>query len=151
MRSRAVHLALALVLTACGPIPDLEGSDGGSDAGTHVGVMVRVTYEAQSEEVDLTLLDTVQHETVAKVRLSAVVHAGYPELQLDAILADFVASDGFTPGSSFNCDGLVPVYGLRLEDGYLDPETRNLSWDQTLSFPGCMYVDDTEEIQISDQ
>jgi hypothetical protein len=39
---------------------------------------------------------------------------------------------------------------VTLAKGYIDPATRNLKWDDTLVYPGCMIVKDTAEIVVAD-
>lgn len=146
-------LALLAAALACAAPPggeDNDGEDAGTDAG-HEGVLVLVTYSGVEEEVDLTTLDTVDVEGEDLVLLSSVVLEAFPTRALADILANFEAYDGFVPSQSPYCDGLVPVFGLRLEQGYIDPATRNVSWDEALQFPGCMYVDECVEIEIFDQ
>lgn len=111
---------------------------------------VEVTYEGTSAEVDLGSLETVEVNGVDVVRLADVVEAAELGVALADLEFDFVASDGFRPGSSTNCAGLVPVQGAILEQGYIHPASRNLSWDESLDYPGCLRVDDVATIEAAD-
>jgi len=112
---------------------------------------VGVTYGGTTETVDLPTLATTDVEGVPLVRLSDVVAAAFPAVVLADVTADFVAGDGFRPGQSGNCADVVPIEGAALAQGYIDPATRDLAWDDALDFPGCMGVRDTATIELADK
>jgi hypothetical protein len=72
-----------------------------------------------------------------------------PSVSIEEIAADFVAGDGFNPVSSPNCSSIVPVPGANLALGRVTALSRNLLWDDSLDYPGCLDVDDLAEIIIS--
>jgi hypothetical protein len=144
MNTRAALLAaLSLSLLACGE-PETTG-----DAAAPV--LVNVTYGGDTQALDLGQARTTNVDGQALVQLASLALEAYPQLALGSIVVNFVAADGFVPANSPNCESLVPVLGMLIELGYIVPETRNLIWDETLQYPGCMSVTDTAEIQLADQ
>lgn len=135
--------ALALGLAACGSEQDVD--DG---TPTLTAKTTRVTYLGASQEIDLSTLGTVDVGGVVVVRLGEVLSTALPEVSLATVGANFLSSDGFNPSSKENCALLLPVVGATLNQGYLDPSTRNLSWDVTLAYPGCLAVRDLAEILV---
>ncbi len=117
---------------------------------------VEVVFEEVTSEVDLGELDTVTIEGEELVRLSDVVEAADLGVELSALEFDFVASDGFRSGDRSTCTETIPMPGETLEQGYIDPVTRNMSWDASLGMPGCVRVRDaaqliaTEVVSIGD-
>jgi hypothetical protein len=99
------------------------------------GIAVTVTYGEEGHQVALADIAPVE----LGVRLSDVVKAAWPELDRTALVVDFIASDGFRPSSRSPCRDLMPVPGSLLDQGYLDPATANLTWDESLGFPGCLH------------
>lgn len=115
------------------------------------GFTVAVLYRDQRVLVDLSGLPVKQIAGLDFVLLSDVVERAFPSIDLGAITADFLGSDGFRPGSKGFCAALVPVDGSLLRQGYISPTTRNLLWDESLQYPGCMRVQDTAEIILADK
>ncbi len=152
---RSVTIALApaaaLVLVGCGASggggrPDALTADGSAETST--GLTVNVLYHGETRAADLSKPATTEVNGLTFVRLSDVVRQAYPTLDLAKVAADFLGGDGFKPGSKANCATLIPVPGTRLAKGYISPETRNLAWDESLQYPGCMRVHDTAEIDL---
>jgi hypothetical protein len=99
-------------------------------------------------ELDRVATVTVSGAQVAK--LTDLIALAVPQKPLSGLQGtDFVSADGFTPKSKSNCNALLPVSPETLAKGYLDPATRNLVWDSTLGFPGCMTVRDTAEVYLA--
>jgi hypothetical protein len=140
-------LALATV-TGCDQSVDDGSTDAHGDAAK--SRVVTVEWNGTSRDVDPDELPPDVAPDPRGARLSRVVAAAFPDLDLADIASDFEASDGFRPGSSPNCDGLVPVAGLTLERGFIEPATGNLSWDDELGYPGCLKVRDLAKILLQD-
>lgn len=136
-----------LVLSGCGDNDqtvnpgetNTAASDGGGDA---TGVVVGVFYDGRSVDVDLGTVATTSYKGVNLVKLSDVWTSSGMEAERAALEFEFVASDGFTP-SSKGCAGLA---GTVLGMGYIDPVSRNLTWDESLGFEGCYSVRDTAQM-----
>jgi len=135
--------------TADGTAPSDAAADVSSDA--PAGPSVTVTYNGQAKVISLSQLTPVTFEGFASALLSDVVALALPSAAQDGLTADFMAADGFKPGSKSNCVGLVPVAGSELSKGYIDVSSRKLRWDLSLGYPGCLYVQDLAEIQIADK
>ena len=113
------------------------------------GLTVNVVYGGTEQAVDLSKYATIRIGGLAFVALSDVVTTAFPDIDLTLVTVDFLASDGFKPGSSVNCAALIPLAGILLDNGFISPETRNLAWNESLQYPGCMRVGDTAEIDIA--
>jgi hypothetical protein len=151
MHIRPVFFGLTLLAigSACGS----SGDGGGKDATGNDGpaaVTVSVSYQGTSQAVALTGMPTIDVQGAPVVRLSDVVAKAFPAASLDKIQADFRSADGFMPASKDFCKTLIPLKGSLLAQGYIDPVTRNLSWDESLKYPGCMSVTGTAEILVTD-
>jgi hypothetical protein len=123
----------------------MKPDDGGG------GKTVAVVYNNQSTAIDLSKPQPVPLDGTFYARLSDVVLLALPDKTLDTLLADFEGSSGFRPGSKSNCDGLIPVAGETLKKGYIHPQSLILRWEDDLGYPGCMSVQGTVKIFISDK
>lgn len=146
-------LAAALVPAGCdasdsGPGADaVVVADGLADA---VAVpTVSVVYQGETRTADLSKPARTTLGGLSFVALSTVVTQAFPDLDLAAVAADFEGADGFKPGSKGNCAALIPVPGPVLSQGYISPETRNLAWDDSLQYPGCLRVTNTAVIDLA--
>ncbi len=113
--------------------------------------LVEVVYSGGSYEVALGEIETIAVEGVDVVRLSDVVETATLGVDLADLEFDFVASDGFRSGERSTCVDTVPMPGETLDRGYIDPVTRNLSWDAALDMPGCVRVRDAAQLLASDR
>jgi len=123
-------------------------TDAGTDANPS-GVTIDVKHGASTQTVDLGTLTSFTCGAVDCVAVDTIVLAAFPTVTISAISADFAGSDGFDPGSSPNCSALVPIPGANLSKGQVTAVTRNLSWDSSLSYPGCLKVSDLAQITIT--
>lgn len=145
----AITALCCTLLAACGsdqqvvmPTPDDVTSE----------TSVTVTYGESSRSVVLDQFTTVSVSGADYVNLADVIATAIPDTSLDQLLVtNFIATDGFMPTASPNCTGMLPLEGVTLEQGYISPSTRNLTWDADLGYAGCMSVKDTEEILIEDK
>lgn len=111
---------------------------------TTAGKTVKVTANGSTETVDLGTLPTVEVGGLDLVTLSDVV--------LAAGLASgegkefrLVASDGFDP---IEKKGAAPLTWEQMQKGYLDPTTRDASFDSSLALPGYWSVKDVADIHV---
>lgn len=149
MKFGMVAMAWGLALAGCDQSVDPGATDGLGDSVAVNSVTVR--RGADERVVVLGSLATVDVQGSQLVRLSDVAGAAFDGLELSIVTADFAASDGFRPGDSPNCTGLLPVSGETLARGYIDPATRNLAWDADLGFPGCLKVLDMADLILADK
>lgn len=126
---RLIPLLVAVALVVFGL---LCGCD---DAGSDGAMTVEVVYAGAAREIALDQLEA----GAFGVTVADVVGTAWPELDLAASAVDFVSVDGFRPASRSPCQGLVPVAGALLDQGYLDPATADLTWDEALDYPGCLH------------
>ncbi|MBW2732609.1 MAG: hypothetical protein JRH20_09455 [Deltaproteobacteria bacterium] len=148
---RACQLSvLALVLTlGCGGDDSPVGSDGSVVHDSfNVQVIVKVILEGVEEDVALGELSTMEIDGESYVTLSDVVTAAFPAESLAQLQADFEGADGFKPGSKDFCKDTIPVDGALLTEGYLHPQSRNMRWNDSLSYPGCMSPTDLAIITL---
>jgi len=143
-------------------LSDVTLADGGADGvvttdtaveaaiDAAVGPTVTVTYGGQKKVVGLNQPTPVTFEGFPSVRMSDVVLLAFPAVNASGVTMDFMAGDGFKPGSKSTCDGLIPVAGTEMVKGYIDVSSRKLRWEFSLGYPGCLYVQDLAEIQIAD-
>jgi len=137
MHARSLLAILLVGLCGCGD----------DDAAGPEGTRVTVTYEGEGREVVLeTLAPSVQG-----VPLSDVVEAAWPELDRSALVADFLAGDGFRPARRTDCQDEIPFPGDQLDRGWIDPATADLAWDESFSFTGCMHVRGVATILLFDE
>lgn len=149
---RPLFLALVVALSACGGMTTTSDAgvpegDAGTDAGA--GLVLSLVSGATTRTLDLSTLPTHALGVKTVVGLDAVVHATFPELEGTAFKVGFKASDGFDPASKANCAALLPLAEGLLPKGGIDPLTRNLAWDDTLGYPGCMYVHDCTTLTLT--
>jgi len=129
-----------LPLTACS---DDQAVDPGSGSGGGGGdATVLVTYEDQSVDVDLSGLETTSYKGVDLVKLSDVWTASGISVDRTTLEFELVASDGFKPSVN-DCEDIP---GDVLDQGYIDPSSRNLTWDESLGYGGCYSVRETVEM-----
>ncbi|MFT3711610.1 MAG: hypothetical protein QM817_28570 [Archangium sp.] len=159
---RFLLLTAAVSFVACDPMSMTtdagDQTDSGmtmtdTDAGMTVmdaGVEVNVRFtDGGSARVSISALPTVMIQGKAVVRLDAVLQQAQPSIDLSTARLGFRASDGFDPASRANCNGLLPVPSANLTRGGIDPVTRNLSWDDMLGYPGCLYVRDCVDFVLA--
>ena len=136
------HMALH---AACAPTPESSSDAGAVDAS--VGEQLRVSYDGQLAQVSLQ--DLAQEIAgLSQATVADIANAAFPSADLTQLAADFLAGDGFQPGDSPNCTDLMPVAADQLAQAYVDVNTRALSWDEALTMPGCLYVNDLVEVQL---
>lgn len=164
----ALAALLALFVAGCdqegggGPTPSgsdtlaeadaVSGSDApsGPDATATEGRELQVNFADGRRAVDLSTLATTTVGGAAVVTLSAVVARAVPETPVaDLVLDDLFAADGFHSAAKSGCQAVLPVDGELLARGWVDPVTGNVSWDEALTYPGCLYVEDLTEISVS--
>ncbi|MCL2013168.1 MAG: hypothetical protein FWG75_10340 [Cystobacterineae bacterium] len=113
------------------------------------GKSIQVFYDGNPTTVDLGKLETESIDGVPYVKLSTVLAAAVPGKSAEELqIADFLASDGFTPKSREHCLALLPVVWPTTSQGHIEPERGNLRWDSSLEYPGCMSVKDVVEIWV---
>lgn len=108
-----------------------------------------VVSGASARTVDLSTLPTHALGPKMVVGLDQVVHASFPELEGSGLRLSFKASDGFDPASRGGCAPLLPLAESLFSRGGIDPQTRNLAWDDALGYPGCLYVHDCTTLTLS--
>ena len=143
----AIVCALVLSLTAFGCF-DQSNDEGNDDPQTGNPVTVEVIFGDVHETVDLSkaTLENIEEEQYAT--LTSVLQLALPNENLEVLTYDFVAGDGFKPLDSPNCEGLVPLTGDLIGKGYIHPTSRNLIWDASLEYPGCLHVKDLAQILV---
>jgi hypothetical protein len=135
---RRLAVALCLYVSVCGCQSRDDESRG--------AMAVDVVRGETTREVSLVrLAPTALGVTVADVVLEA-----WPELDLATAAADFISVDGFRPASRSPCQGLVPVAGSLLDQGFLDPQTADLSWEESLEYPGCLHPHQVATVLVMD-
>jgi hypothetical protein len=155
-------LALFVLLAACSddsnPIPDITTQDTGNDLGSDaliadgtVGVTVEVVYSGTSTPVALDDPAPVTLDAETYARLSDVVALALPETDLETVVVDFEGADGFQPAFKDFCKDLIPLGGATLTQGYVHVTSRNMRWDDSLGFPGCMRVGDLAKLMVTDR
>jgi hypothetical protein len=107
------------------------------------GPSLFVLWDENETEVFLNDLDKVLVEgSEVCILWDVLLAAGLEEAEASSLRFDFESKDGFRP-SSMGCE---PLEGETLQQGYLNPETLNLIWDDALGFPGCYSVRETRKI-----
>jgi hypothetical protein len=133
---------------------DLRPSDTGTAADQPKGPSVTVVYQGSSQVVSVGKPTPVTINNQSYARLSAVAQLGLPAgKSVDALLFDFESSDGFRPanaGSGY-CKPIIPINAADLAKGYVQLQSRNLRWDDSQGYPGCMGVKDLAKILVSDK
>jgi len=134
-----------LPLAGCGddqtvdPGTNQNPAEAGSDA---AGPVVIVSYQGQSYPISLASVATTAYKGVNLVRLSDVWAATKVSVDPSTLAFEFVSSDGFKPSKK----GCADLSGTLLAQGYIDPASRNLTWDEALGFEGCYSVRDTAQM-----
>jgi len=106
------------------------------------GVTVAVSYDGQSSTVDLGSVATSTYKESQLVKLSDLWTASKFSVDPSTLQFEFVASDGFKPSNK----GCPDLSGSVLAQGYIDPTSRYLTWDEALGFKGCYSVKDVAKI-----
>lgn len=137
-RSSWALVPAALLIIGC--------DDGGGD---ELG-SIELVYNGTTVVVELADAEAVTFEGTDMARLSDLVDLADLGVDLDALEFDFEATDGFRASNSSNCVDFVPVPGESLNQGYMNLETQDLSWEEGLGFPGCLRVDGVVRIHATD-
>ncbi len=101
------------------------------------GASLQVTYESQSVPVDLSKVPTVDYKGTQLVKLADVWTASQILTDRNTLAFEFVGDDGFKPSDKNGCNDLP---GSTLDNGYIDPVSRKLTWDESLGLAGCYSV-----------
>ncbi len=146
LRYSLLAATFALLLTACGDDQTVDpganqtpASDGGADAS---GVVVQVSFDGQSKTLDLGTLPTTEYKGVNLIKVSDLWTASQFGVDPATLEFEFVSTDGFKP-SVKDCADLP---GNVIDKGFLDPTSRNLTWDESLGYPGCYSVKEVAEM-----
>ncbi|MBN2498743.1 MAG: hypothetical protein JXR96_29400 [Deltaproteobacteria bacterium] len=108
---------------------------------------VTVQHGQDEVEVDLGTLETVNVEGEELVKLKVVVQAASLVADPSAFGYDFEGSDGFRPTED---RGAEPMEWAKMDQGYIHPVSRNLSWDAELGLSGWWSVSDTARVHVLD-
>jgi hypothetical protein len=143
-RDLRVALLAGLVIGCSDQNVDSGGSsnpatDGGGDGS---GVTLEVSYRSQTVPVDLGTVVTTSYKGVNLVRLSDVWTSSEIATKRSELEFEFVGSDGFKPADK----GCADLSGELLDQGYIDPATRNLTWEEALGLKGCYAVRDATQM-----
>lgn len=131
---RAAFAAGALLFAGCGNSG--QSVDPGTQTHTQAG-KIDVGFESSSVSVNLGPIATTEYKGVALVLLSEVWTAANLSVDHTTLEFGFEADDGFTPESK----GCADLPGADLDQGYIDPVSRSLTWDEALGLRGCYSVD----------
>lgn len=120
------------------------GSDQQVDPGTPSGEgqSVDVIFESKTVAVSLESLQTVDYKGADVVPLADVWNAAHGSVSPASLAFVFESDEGFKPSDKECAD----VPGTALDKGYLEKNTRNLVWDESLGFRGCYSVRGTKSI-----
>jgi hypothetical protein len=119
------------------------------DAAAQTGV--KVTYAGVDHMVDLSTLTQQSSDAgTAYVLLSDIVLAALPGKNLATVQTGFLGTGGFDPSTRPSCASLIPVAGTNFSKGFVDPATFNLTWDASLSYPGCLSVHGLVQLTVTD-
>lgn len=152
MKLSPTALLFAVLAAACGGQDIDTGtstSDAGSGGSTGTGTGgaggapqgladVLLVYNDTSGTVDVATLATVDYKGSALVRLTALWDAGKLHADTSTLEFDFYGDDGYHPSEHASCSWLPT--GADLQKGYIQPDTRNLVWDDSLGAFGCYKV-----------
>jgi hypothetical protein len=117
-----------------------------------VGTQVKITYKSADTIVDISLVTKQTPDAgAAYVLLSDVVLKALPGKDLSTLTAQLKGADGYDPSTKTNCNGFLPVAGEKLSKGYLAVSTLVLTWDASLSFPGCLKVTGLAQVLLADK
>jgi hypothetical protein len=116
---------------------------------TDAGLKIKVTYQGVDHTVDIS---TVTAETSGSVLVSNVVLKALPGQDLTLVNAPNFLAPGYDPTTKGSCQaaGVLPVAGTDLALGYVAPATADLTWDASLSKPGCLNVKGLDQILLAD-
>lgn len=128
-----------LLASGCG---DDQTVEPGANQNPATGVILQVSHEGSSVPVDLGTLPTTSYKGVNLVKLSDVWAASQIGVDPTTLEFELVSSDGFKPSSK----GCVDLPGTAIDKGYIDPSSRNVSWDEVLGLRGCYSVTDTAQM-----
>lgn len=145
---RSIHKkARLLPYVLC--IAALAGCGGEEDwdpCAPEVAVPMTVSCSGQEHSVDLNTLAGVNDGEMCLVPLADVVEAANLGKELQELVFDFEALDGFRP-SQVEC---LPLEGSVLESGWMDRATGTLVWDEALQLRGCYSVREVRKILATD-
>ena len=115
------------------------------DPGTNTGdaKSVDVVHGADSVKVSLGTLSTLQYKEVDVVRLGDVWTAAFPSTDPNGLAFSFVSASGFRPSDKDCADMPGPLLG----NGYIEPVSGNLVWDESLGLRGCYSVRETARME----
>ncbi len=130
-----------LTASACG-----DDGDDAPPCDPSRALSLTVTYDTQSEAVDLASLTGTEDGDLCLVRLMDVVDAAGLGFDPVAGYYDFVGGDGFRP-TQVEC---VTVDASTLEQGWVDRVTGTVVWDDALGMRGCYSVTGAVEIVAYD-
>jgi len=106
-----------------------------------------VTVTVDLGDLDAVVLDDGEEHA----RLADVVEAASLDTALEDLEFDFEAADGFRSSSTPTCEHTIPIVGALLRSGHLNLRSRDMSWDEALDLPGCVYVTDLARIHAADR
>lgn len=137
VRRAPIAAGLALIALAGCSRSGQNASPGGSDAGAvGTGVTLSIAYQGQSFPVDLGSVATTRFNGEKLVKLSDVWTAAHIKAERSSLEFEFVGADGFMPAEK----GCPDLSGAMLEKGFIDPTSRNLSWDASFGSRRCYSV-----------
>ncbi len=143
-RNAFLPYALALIVVACSSNQAIDPGAGDGSAGATAALTV--SYQGRSATVDLGTVATSSYKGVDLVKLSDAWTSSQIAADRTTLEFEFVGSDGFKPSSK----GCVDLAGSVLDQGYIDPTSRNLAWDEALGMRGCYAVIDTVQMNAHD-
>jgi hypothetical protein len=132
------------------PVGGDSDSDGDTDTDIDTDVVGHVTvgFGGDTEEVELTGLETAVVDSVAVVLLDTIFAATTFGFDTGAVSLSFEGSDGYNPVVEGTCTEALPAPGTLSGQGGLDPTTNDLEWDPALALPGCAHVKETAIIYV---
>jgi hypothetical protein len=133
------------------PVGGDSDSDGDTDTDIDTEVVGHVTvdFDGDTEEVDLTGLETAVVDSVAMALLDMIFAATAFGFDTGAVSLSFEGSDGYNPVEEGTCTEALPAPGTLSGQGGLDPTTNDLEWDPALEFPGCAHVKEVAIIYVT--
>ncbi len=135
---------LALVVVACSSNQSVD--PGAGDGSAAAAAALSVSYQGRSIAVELGTVAPSSYKGVDLVKLSDAWTSSQIAADHTTLEFEFVGSDGFRPSSK----GCVDLAGSVLDQGYIDPTSRNLTWDEGLGMRGCYSVIDTVQMNAHD-
>jgi hypothetical protein len=129
--------ALALLLLAgCSRSDQKAGATADAAGAVGTGVTLSIAYQGQSIPVDLGSVATTSFNGEKLVKLSDVWTATHIKAERSSLEFEFVGADGFMPAEK----GCPDLSGAMLEKGFINPTSRNLSWDASFGSRRCYSV-----------